>query len=63
MDPTHGHTAQQHMPQLWNQQMTMQVLLHSHKDGEFCTNYSGCGGQGVQGDSLTLQRKDPSADQ
>jgi len=39
--------------------MTTQVLLHRHKDDEFCTNYSGCG---AQGDSLTLQQKDPCAD-
>jgi len=61
---THGHTSQQHMPQLRNQPlMTTQLLLLRHKDDEFCTNYGGCGGQGVTGDSLTLQRKDPSADQ
>ena len=64
LDTAHGHTSQQHMPQLWNeQQMTTQLLLHCHKDDEFCTNCSSCGGQGVTGDSLTLQRKDPSADQ
>jgi len=43
--------------------MTKQVLLHCHIDDEFCTHCSSCGGQGVTGDSLTLQRKDPSADQ
>jgi len=43
--------------------MTTQVLLHRHEDDEFCTDYGGCGGQGVTGDSLTLQQKDPSADQ
>ena len=42
---------------------TTQVLLHRHIDDEFCTNCSSCGGQVVTGDSLTLQRKDPSADQ
>ena len=52
------------MPQLGNQQqMTTQVLLHCHIDDEFCTNCSSCGGQGVTADSLTLQQKDPSADQ
>jgi len=40
----------------------MQVLLHCHIDDEFCTNCSSGGGLGV-GDSLTLQWKDPSADQ
>ncbi len=53
------------MQQLWNQQqMTMQVLLHCHIDDEFCTNCSSCscGGQGMTGDSLTLQQKDPSTD-
>jgi len=64
LDTTHGHTSQQRIPQLRNQQQTAtRVLLHRHKDDEFCTNYSGCGRQGVTGDSLTLQRKDPSADQ
>jgi len=41
----------------------MQVLLYCHTDDEFCTNCSNCGGQGVTGDNLTLQQKDPSADQ
>jgi len=43
----------------------MQVLLHHHIDAEFCTNCSTCGVQGVIGkrDSLTLQGKDPGADQ
>jgi hypothetical protein len=51
------------MPQHRNQQQTAtQVLLHCHKHDEFCINYSGCGRLGVTGDSLTLQRKDPSAD-
>ena len=64
LDTTHGHTSQQCMPQLWNQQeTTMQVLLRRHIDDEFRTNCSSCGGQGVTGDSLTLQQKDPSADQ
>ena len=59
----HGHNTQQRMPQLWNQQqMSMQLLLYRHTDDEFCTNCSSCDGQGVTGDSLTLQRKDPSAD-
>ena len=50
--------------QLWNQQeKTTQVLLHRHIDDEFCTNCSSFGGQGVTSDSLTLQQKDPSADQ
>jgi len=42
------------------------VTLHSnacHTGDEFCTNCSSCGGQGVTGDNLTLQRKDLSADQ
>jgi len=43
--------------------MTTQVLLHHHTDEELCTNCSSCGGQGVTGDSLTLQQKDSSADQ
>jgi len=43
--------------------MTTQILLHRHTDDEFRTNCSSCGGQGVTGDSLTLQRKGPSADQ
>jgi len=43
--------------------MTKQVLLHCHTDDEFCTHCSSCGRQGVTGDSLTLQQKDPSADQ
>jgi len=48
----------------WNQQQTTtQVLLHHHIDDEFCTNCSSCGGQGVMGGNLTLQWKDPSADQ
>jgi len=52
------------MPQLRNQQQTTtQVLLHRHLDDEFCSNCSNFGGQGVLGGSLTLQRKDPSADQ
>ena len=56
LDTTHGHPAQQHMPQLWNQQLTTtQVLLHCHLDDEFCTNCCSCGGQGVTGGSLTLQ--------
>jgi len=58
-----GHTSQQRMPQLWNrQQTTTKVLLLRHTDG-FCTNYSSRDGQGVTGGSLTLQWKDPSADQ
>ena len=64
LDTTHSHTSQQHMPQLWNQQqMTTQVLLHRHTDDEFCTNCCSCGGQGVTGNTLTLQGKDPSAEQ
>jgi len=64
MDTTHGHTSDKRMPKLWNQQQTtMQVLLYHHTDDEFCTNCSSSGGQGVTGDSLTLQKKDPSADQ
>ena len=43
--------------------MPMQVPLHHHTDDEFCTNCSSCGGQSVTADSLTLQQKDPSADQ
>jgi len=35
----------------------------THIDDEFCTHCSSCGGQGVTADSLTLQQKDPSADQ
>jgi len=40
--------------------MTTQVPLQRHIDDQFC---SSCGGQGVTGDNLTLQQKDPSADQ
>jgi len=43
--------------------MTKQALLHCHIDDEFCNQCSSCDGQGVTGDSLTLQRKDPSPDQ
>jgi hypothetical protein len=32
-------------------------------DDELCTNCSSCGGQGVTAESLTLQWKDPSANQ
>ena len=64
MDTTHGNTSQQRIPQLWNQQhMTTQALPHRHIDDEFCTICSSCGGQSVTSDSLTLRRKDPSADQ
>jgi len=64
LDTTHGHTSQQRKPQLWiQQQKTMQALLHCHIHDKYFTNCSSCGGQGVTGDSLTLQQKDPIADQ
>jgi hypothetical protein len=56
LDTTLGHTSQQCMTQLWNQQqMATRVPFHHHTDDEFCTNCSSCGGHGVTDDSLTEQ--------
>ena len=46
-----------------NNKWPHRFLHHRHIDDEFCTKCSSCGGQGVTGDSVTLQQKDPSKDQ